>query len=155
LHEFQSKKVGGECGKRPPVEKGGPASPLHYTAVYAFAYPLDRFLLNGHRDSVNCYQKLNHFHFFGFAFLGVFEPDSAAVSRLQLTFGILIVCRLFGLNRLSITSPFSRFPVSRFPVSRFQLPRRWIIRSNIGNWVTARLLASSASAIPAENSDFS
>ena len=38
------------------------------------------------------------------------------------------MCRLFRLDRLSITNsfsrfPFPRFPVSRFPVSRFQLPR--------------------------------
>ena len=45
--------------------------------------------------------------------LGVFEPDSAAVSPLQLTSGIY-VCRLFRLDRLSITNPSSRFPVLQF-----------------------------------------
>ena len=44
---------------------------------------------------------------------GVFEPDSAAVSPLQLTSGIY-VCRLFRLDRLSITNPSSRFPVLQF-----------------------------------------
>jgi len=29
------------------------------------------------------------------------------------------VCRLFRIERLSITNPFSRFPVSRFPVLQF------------------------------------
>jgi len=44
---------------------------------------------------------------------GAFEPDSAAVSPLQLTSGIY-VCRLFRLDRLSITNPSSRFPVLQF-----------------------------------------
>jgi len=48
--------------------------------------PLDRFLFNGHRGSV--VSKKKQFHCPLLAFLGVYEPDSAVVSPLQLTSGI-------------------------------------------------------------------